>query len=136
MAYMPSPWQKSMHARAEPRKWIWVGRRGGKGRAVLHEALSVINTASFSPFIHDGLDMTDSLTPQIHVWCVAPNYGQAQQVWNEMKAFIPAHMVKPPQHLRGNRSSTGWNEASMNVWLDLQLIDGDGNTRSRTQVFW
>ena len=79
MAYMPSPWQKSMHARAEPRKWIWVGRRGGKGRAVLHEALSVINTASFSPCIHDGLDMTDSLTPQIHVWCVAPNYGQAQQ---------------------------------------------------------
>ena len=136
MAYMPSPWQKSMHARAEPRKWIWVGRRGGKGRAVLHEALSVINTASFSPFIHDGLDMTDSLTPQIHVWCVAPNYGQAQQVWNEMKAFIPAHMVKPPQNLRGNRSSTGWNEASMNVWLDLPLIDGAGNTRSRTQVFW
>ena len=136
MAYMPSPWQKSMHARAEPRKWIWVGRRGGKGRAVLHEALPVINTASFSPFIHDGLDMTDSLTPQIHVWCVAPNYGQAQQVWNEMKAFIPAHMVKPPQNLRGNRSSTGWNEASMNVWLDLPLIDGAGNTRSRTQVFW
>lgn len=134
--YRPSPWQEQMHKLPQPRKWIWVGRRGGKGRGVLHETLGVIDTASKTPFMHEGTDMTDSLTPQIHVWCVAPNYGQAQQVWNEMKAFIPPHMVKPPRNMRGNRSSTGWNEASMNVWLDLPAQDANGVRRARQEVFW
>jgi hypothetical protein len=112
MPYMPSPWQSTMHSRPEPRKWIWVGRRGGKGRGVLHEALAVINKASFSPFIHEGMDITDSLTPQIHVWTVAPNYGQAQQVWNEMKAFIPAwqslkYRLERSQHECLARSADG-----------------------------
>lgn len=135
-AYAPSPWQQKMHALPQKRKWIWVGRRGGKGRSVLYETLSVIDTASKTPFVVNGMDITDTLAPPIHVWVVAPNYGQAQQVWNEMKAFIPPHMVRPPARIRGNRSQTGWNEANMNVWLDLPQTDGQGNLRARTGVFW
>ena len=72
-AYTPSPWQQKMHTLPQKRKWIWVGRRGGKGRSVLYETLSVIDTASKTPFIINGQDITDTLAPPIHVWVVAPN---------------------------------------------------------------
>ena len=126
-----------MHALPNKRKWIWVGRRGGKGRGVLFEALGAINEASITPSLVtneiaaelgliEGADITNTLTPQIHVWTVAPNYGQAQQVWNEMKEVIPASMVRTNSGKRGNRSQTGWNEDRMSVRLDLPALDERG----------
>ena len=136
-----------MHALPNKRKWIWVGRRGGKGRGVLFEALGAINEASITPSLVtkeiaaelgliEGADITNTLTPQIHVWTVAPNYGQAQQVWNEMKEVVPASMVRTNSGKRGNRSQTGWNEDRMSVRLDLPALDERGRRRVRREVFW
>ncbi len=97
--------------------------------------------ASRTPCIVEGKPSTAleaGLTPAIHIWVVAPNYSQATQIWNEMKEFIPPHMVrgyKPGQ--AGGRGRTGWNEDRLNVWLDFK--DEKGNWlpgRWRPSVFW
>lgn len=135
-AYHPSEWQRELHRRPEMRKWVWAGRRGGKGRGALYEGLGVIEEASRTPFVMNGVDLTETLVPPVHVWTVGPNYGQCLQAWNEMKALIPPSMVYLPSGARGNRSSTGWNEDRKSVWLDLGPFDRDNKRRPRQMVFW
>ena len=83
-----------MHRNQAKRKWIWAGRRAGKGRAAIQEAISTILEASKTKFIVNGNDVTDTLVPDIHIWTVAPTKAQMRQVWNEMKAYIPRYMWK------------------------------------------
>ena len=139
--YKPSPWQAKAHKADAKMKWLWVGRRGGKGRWSLQEALAKADEASRTPCIVDGEKATAleaGLTPAIHIWVVAPNYSQATQIWNEMKEFIPPHMVrgyKPGQ--AGGRGRTGWNGDRLNVWLDFKDEKGKWLPgRWRPSVFW
>lgn len=43
---MPTEWQKKLHGVKSRVKYIWAGRRAGKGRAVIQEALSLIDETS------------------------------------------------------------------------------------------
>ena len=70
--YTPSPWQDKLHRNQAKRKWVWAGRRAGKGRAAIQEAISTILEASKTKFIVNGNDVTDTLVPDIHIWTVAP----------------------------------------------------------------
>ena len=55
--YTPSPWQDSLHRNQAKRKWVWAGRRAGKGRAAIQEAISTILEASQTKFIVNGEDV-------------------------------------------------------------------------------
>ena len=97
--YNPYPWQQDMHNNKAKLKFVQAGRRAGKTRSALHLALSAIKEASLTPvqFPNDKRKLTSDeagLVPPIHVWTVAPTRAQMLQVWNEMQAFIPQHLVR------------------------------------------
>jgi hypothetical protein len=137
--YKPYGWQHRVHARKKRMKLIQVGRRGGKGRMSLQEALSCASEASRTPILDRNGKVDEnallSLIPPIHLWGMAPTYKQAKQMWNEMKGFTPEHLVRRPT-ARGNRSSTGWNEAEMEVWLDFKDPAGKWLNRPRPSAYW
>ena len=75
-------------------KWVQAGRRAGKTRSALMEAMSIIEQAASSPVIignsKEKLTAKNAtLVPEIHIWTVAPTRAQMLQVWNEMQVFIP-----------------------------------------------
>ena len=120
--YTPSPWQDSLHRNQAKRKWVWAGRRAGKGRAAIQEAISTILEASKTKFIVNGEDVTDTLVPDIHIWTVAPTKAQMRQVWNEMKAFIPRYMWKDYKRAGGRGSC--WHEDEYYVELEVRTPSG------------
>lgn len=127
-----------MHRTRSRRKYVWAGRRAGKGRSAIYEALAAIEVASKTPLVdqQDGTDVTYTLEPPIHVWSVGPTLAQLRQVWNEMKAYIPEHLVRNEKD-RSGRNTSGWKNDDMTVWLDLK--DEYGNWlpgRVRHSVFW
>lgn len=137
--YRPFPWQTLFHRTNARTKYVWGGRRSGKGRSAIQEVLSLIDLASRTPLIDDkGIDQTDTLEPPIHVWTVGPTNAQLRQVWNEMKAFIPPHMVRGANPWQaGGRGRTGWKEDELYVWLDLRGPTGSWLPgRVRRTVFW
>jgi len=135
--YIPCLWQKRLHSVKARVKYIWAGRRAGKGRAVIQEALSLIEEASLKPFIMNGIDMTNTLVPPIHVWTVAPTRAQMRQVWNEMKAFIPPHLVKRRVAGQAGGRGSGWKEDELYVELELRAPNGKWlKGRHRRTVLW
>ena len=139
--YQPNHWQLKFHEIQAKRKWLWAGRRAGKGRSVLNEALMVGEEASTTPCLLDGKELRSDqvgLTPPIHFWVVPPNYGQAIQIWNEMKDFIPSHMVRNARvGQAGGRSRTGFNDDRLNVWLDFKDENGKWLPNLyRRSIFW
>ena len=135
--YMPCDWQKKLHGVKSRVKYIWAGRRAGKGRAVIQEALSLIEEASKQKFIVNGIDMTNTLVPPIHIWTVAPTRAQMRQVWNEMKAFIPEHLVKKRVAGQAGGRGSGWKEDEM--FVELEMRDELGNWlpgAHRKTVLW
>lgn len=139
MAYKPFPWQEKAHRVKAKFKNLWCGRRAGKTRFAIHEALNNVLEASRTPLIDsDGVDRTDSLSPPVHIWTVGPTNAQLRQVWNEMKDFIPPHWVvrgRPGQ--MGGRNLSGWKEDEMYVWL--HIVDKAGKKLPgvvREYVFW
>ena len=111
-----------MHRNQAKRKWIWAGRRAGKGRAAIQEAISTILEASKTKFIVNGNDVTDTLVPDIHIWTVAPTKAQMRQVWNEMKAYIPRYMWKDYSRAGGRGSC--WHEDEYYVELEVRTPNG------------
>ena len=122
LQYTPSPWQEDLHRANAKRKWVWAGRRAGKGRAAIQEAISTILEASRTKFIVDGKDVTDTLVPDIHIWTVAPTKAQMRQVWNEMKAYIPRYMWKDYKRAGGRGSC--WHEDEFYVELEVRETNG------------
>lgn len=127
--YRPYPWQARMHASKARFKWLWVGRRGGKGRSAIQEILTALDLLAYMPFENDRTHKPDPidgtpLIPPIHIWTVAPTKSQMLQVWNEMKAFIPAHLVRQTQARGGRGAPGGWKEDELNVWLDFKDVNG------------
>ena len=120
--YTPSPWQDNLHRNQAKRKWVWAGRRAGKGRAAIQEAISTILEASTTKFIVNGEDVTDTLVPDIHIWTVAPTKAQMRQVWNEMKAYIPRYMWKDYKRAGGRGSC--WHEDEYYVELEVRMPNG------------
>ena len=97
--YQPYPWQLNMHESEAKIKFVQAGRRAGKTRSALNEALSVIRKASVMPVIFPGETKKQSaseagLIPPIHVWTVVPTRAQMLQQWNEMQEFIPKNLVR------------------------------------------
>lgn len=138
-AYRPFPWQKTLHAAKAKHKYVWAGRRAGKGRSAIQETLSNIVAASKTPLVYDdGTDATSTLIPPIHVWTVGPTNSQLRQVWNEMKAYIPPYMIAGARRGQaGGRNRTGWKEDELYVWLELRGPSGaylPGTVRRR--VLW
>lgn len=141
--YRPYPWQARMHASRARFKWLWVGRRGGKGRSALQEILTALDMLAFMPFQNDRTHKPDPangtpLIPPIHIWTVAPTKSQMLQVWHEMKAFIPPNLVRvtPSQH-GGRGGGRGWREDELNVWLDFKDESGFWLPGLfRTSAFW
>ena len=120
--YTASPWQDDLHRNQAKRKWVWAGRRAGKGRAAIQEAISTILEASTTKFIVDGNDVTDTLVPDIHIWTVAPTKAQMRQVWNEMKAYIPQYMWKDYSRAGGRGSC--WHEDEYYGELEVRTPSG------------
>lgn len=48
--YNPYPWQQDMHNNKAKLKFVQAGRRAGKTRSALHEALSAIKEASLTQY--------------------------------------------------------------------------------------
>ena len=133
--YTPSPWQDNLHRNQSKRKWVWAGRRAGKGRAAIQEAISTVLEASKTKFIVNGEDVTDTLVPEIHIWTVAPTKAQMRQVWNEMKAFIPRYMWKDYSRAGGRGSC--WHEDEYYVELEVRQPNGAFSPDTvRRNVLW
>jgi hypothetical protein len=133
--YTPSPWQDALHRNQAKRKWVWAGRRAGKGRAAIQEAISTILEASKTKFIVNGNDVTDTLVPDIHIWTVAPTKAQMRQVWNEMKAYIPRYMWKDYSRAGGRGSC--WHEDEYYVELEVRQPNGVFSSDTvRKSVLW
>ena len=49
--YQPYPWQEKMHDAEAKIKFVQAGRRAGKTRSALNEALGVIKDASLTPVV-------------------------------------------------------------------------------------
>jgi len=138
MQYEPYPWQREMHLSPAKVKWVHAGRRSGKTRSALAEALEAINRASRTPVkLPDGRQVSAreaGLEPEIHIWTVAPTDAQMIQIWHEMKAFIPSGLPHDWSRQgnrgggRGNRSGA-WKEDQFHVRLLLP-------SGYRRRVFW
>ena len=140
--YNPYPWQQDMHNNKAKLKFVQAGRRAGKTRSALHEALSAIKEASLTPvqFPNDKRKLTSDeagLVPPIHVWTVAPTRAQMLQVWNEMQTFIPKHLVREKRDRQAGGRGGGFKHDELNVWLDFKNENGSWlNGRWRKSVFW
>ena len=141
--YEAYPWQKEMHESNAKIKFVQAGRRAGKTRSALQEVLRVIREASITPVQFPGKKEKltaeqAGLVPAIHIWTVAPTRAQMLQVWNEMQAFIPSHIVrKTKAKIQGGGRGGGFKQDDLHVWLDLK--DEKGNWlpgRYRQSVFW
>ena len=141
--YEAYPWQKEMHNSKAKIKFVQAGRRAGKTRSALQEVLRVIREASTKPVQFPGKKEKltaeqAGLVPPIHIWTVAPTRAQMLQVWNEMQAFIPSHIVrKTKAKVQGGGRGGGFKQDDLHVWLDLK--DEKGNwlpNRWRRSVFW
>jgi len=138
MQYEPYPWQRKMHRSPAKVKWVHAGRRSGKTRSALAEALELIGRAARTPVkLASGKQVSAQdagLEPEIHVWTVAPTDAQMIQIWHEMKAFIPEGLPYDWSR-QGNRGggrgvrSGAWKEDQFHV--SLLLPDG-----YRRKVFW
>ena len=140
--YKPYPWQQNMHESEAKIKFVQAGRRAGKTRSALNEALSVIRKASVMPVIFPGETKKQTaneagLIPPIHVWTVAPTRAQMLQQWNEMQEFIPENLVRVKKdNQRGGRGG-GFKHDELNVWLDFKDTNGKWMAgKWRRSVFW
>ena len=151
MPYTPHEHQLKLHKSKAKVKWNQTGRRGGKTRSALEEDLAVIESLShkYVEFPNDPNKQTAEearLVPAIHVWTVAPTKAQMYQVWNEMQAFIPEHLVSKTNPYRDNKlgggRGSGFKEDALHVWLTFKDKNGrwlkgrDGKPRPRPIVFW
>lgn len=62
------------------------GRRWGKDRACVYELLHLLPILS-------ARNQDAKLVPPVLVWCVAPTYPISEQLWAEIKTFIPRDFV-------------------------------------------
>lgn len=88
-------------------KVVMAGRRWGKTRMAATQVMMWIQEASRQRAIEPtGRDITSSLSPQVHVWVVGPNYDQLKMVMAEFALLIPKHMImqKNESIARGNRT--------------------------------
>ena len=141
--YEAYPWQQQLHDSKAKIKFVQAGRRAGKTRSALQEALRQIREASVNPVVFptkkERLTADQAgLIPAIHIWTVAPTRAQMLQVWNEMQAFIPKHIVRKTRtRNQGGGRGGGFKQDDLHVWLDLK--DEKGNwlpNRWRQSVFW
>ena len=142
MKYEPYPWQEKMHVSNAKIKFVQAGRRAGKTRSALQEALKQIRIASTTPVRFPKQKGTMNaeeagLIPPIHIWTVAPTRSQMLQVWNEMQAFIPQHLVRKTRRKSqaGGRGG-GFKQDDLHVWLDLKNLNGTTDGLYRKVVFW
>ena len=78
------------------------------------------------------------LVPDIKIWTVAPTKAQMRQIWEEMQAFIPAHLVKQKEPGRaGGRGGSGWKQDELVLFMELRDENGKYLERSwRKNVTW
>jgi len=151
MPYQPHEHQLKLHKSKAKVKWNQTGRRGGKTRSALEEDLAVIESLSHKYVeipSQPGKQTAEEarLVPAIHVWTVAPTKAQMYQVWNEMQAFIPEHLVSKTNPYRDNKlgggRGSGFKEDALHVWLTFKDRNGrwlrgrDGKPRPRPIIFW
>ena len=151
MPYTPHEHQLKLHRSKAKVKWNQTGRRGGKTRSAFEEDLAVIESMSHQyvniPSLKPNMTAEEArLVPAIHVWTVAPTKAQMYQVWNEMQAFIPDHLVSRTNPYRDNAlgggRGSGFKEDALHVWLVFKdrrgqwLRGKDGKPRPRPVVFW
>jgi hypothetical protein len=136
------PWQKNMVDSDAKIKWVQAGRRAGKTRSSLMEAMNVIQKAATTPVTLGNSEKKltakkANLVPEIHVWTVAPTRAQMLQVWNEMQTFIPEEYVRKTRRKgqAGGRGG-GFKQDDLHVWLDLKNTSGTTEGLYRTEVFW
>ena len=134
------PWQKNMVESDVKIKWVQAGRRAGKTRASLLEAINAIGKIASTPVVvgNSKEKLTAkkaNLIPEIHIWTVAPTRAQMLQVWNEMQAFIPEEFVRKTRKKgqAGGRGG-GFKQDDLHVWLDIK--PPKGKKLYRTSVFW
>lgn len=87
--YTPHPWQETIHRSQAKNKVLEAARRLGKSRTAFWEMVKAFQWALQIP-------APASLTPPFHAWVVTPTFPQAQQVWTELQAFLPADWLAGP----------------------------------------
>jgi len=84
--YKPHPGQVLFHAATARFRVLACGRRWGKDRACLYELLRLL------PWLLTR-NKGSALVPTVLVWIVAPTYPLAEQIWGELKTFMPYHFI-------------------------------------------
>ena len=86
--YTPHSGQARLHAVNKKVKTLEVGRRWGKSRFALWEMFGHYVRALTVP-------VPSSLIPPWHCWVVVPTLStEANQIWNELLAFIPVQFIQ------------------------------------------
>lgn len=88
--YTPHSAQQQIHDCTAKEIWEEAGRRLGKSRGGIGQLGKFI-----AEWYEDILDdkRAEGLVPGFHSWIVVPNYPQGRQVWNELKALMPAKLI-------------------------------------------
>ena len=84
--YEPHWGQNMVHASHARIKIVDAGRRWGKGRAAVMELLRRFDEVTSTP-------STKALVPPFVGQVIAPTYGQAQQPWDELRAYVPPRLI-------------------------------------------
>jgi hypothetical protein len=100
--YSPHQGQLDIHMSPAKTKVLHIGRRWGKSRFALFEALK-----HYAHSLERPVDR--SLVPPFHAWIVAPTDAQSNQLWNELVSFVPEELV--------NDYPMGIHQETKRIWL-------------------
>lgn len=84
--YKPHWGQEQFHASRARFRVLACGRRWGKDRATIMDALGRLPEMV-------KLNAEKKLIPRVNVWFVAPTYPVSEQVWAELKEFTPKAFI-------------------------------------------
>lgn len=117
-SYQPFPWQQQFHDSQARFRVLACGRRAGKDRACIYEMLHLI----------PRLLKQDrrQLIPPVLVWVVAPTYPLTEQIWAELKAFIPKAAVTKVSEMDRRLNIIGGTEIWLKTAADPERLVGVG----------
>ena len=118
-SYTPHSGQRPFHDSSARFRVLAMGRRWGKDRACEYETLKLIPT-----FLKRN--QGKGLVPTVLVWFVAPTFPLSDQVWAEIKAFMPPGFVQEVRESDRMLRCVGGVEIWMKTAVDPDRLVGAG----------
>ena len=114
ISYIPYPWQLEAHRSKARFKVLALGRRSGKDRFMIMEAIYQVGRMCN--------EQRPGLIPKVHAWLVAPTFPLASQMWRELKYFTPKALLdKKPND---SSMSIDWNAGAR---FEIRSADNPDN---------